>query len=124
MPTKTHNEKEMNVYQLINHAARNNKPADEILKLCRGPMAAVMSADTTHGPHEAVYTDAVIALWAIAARLQDAERDIETLKRKARRNRQSTSSKPQPELLKKEPEEMTAEQENNEAFLHAREKPD
>lgn len=105
MPTKTHSEKEMNVYQRINHAARNNKAADDILKLCRVTVDAIMSADMTHGPHEALYSDAVIALWAVAARLQDAERDIETLKRKARRNRQRTSGKPQPELLKKEPEQ-------------------
>lgn len=126
MASKIRKTAEMNLYQRIHHAARNNKAADEILKLCRVPVDAIMSADTEHGPQESFYTDAVIALWAVAARLHDAERAIETLKRRSRRERQRTSGKPQPELLKKEaPQNQTdIDPEDNEMFLHSLEKND
>lgn len=114
----------MNLYQLIHHAARDNKPAAEILKLCRIPLDSVMTSDVASGPHCASSFDTLIALWAIAARLNDAERQIETLKRRVRRDRQRAGGKPKPELLKKKPAEAPLDPEDNEAFMHAFEKND
>ena len=124
MATKSRTTSDMNLYQLIHHAARDNKPAAEILRLCRITLDNVMTADAVSGPRCAAPTDSLLALWAVAARLNDAERQIETLKRRVRRDRQRAGGKPKAELLKKEPGEAPLDAEDNEMFLPALEKND
>ena len=124
MSTKENTASNMSLYQLIHHFARDNKPAVEILRLCRMPLDSVMATDAAEGPACASTVDTLIALWAVAARLNDAERQIETLKRRVRRDRQRVGEKPKPELLKKEPADAPLDSEDNEAFMHAFEKND
>lgn len=124
MSTKLRTTNNMNLYQLIHHAARDKKPAAEILRLCRIPLDSAMATDVVSGPQWASTVDTLMALWAVAARLNDAERQIETLKRRARRDRQRSGGKPTAELLKKKPAEAPLDPEDNEAFMHAFEKND
>jgi hypothetical protein len=130
MTAKARKVADMNCYQQIHYAARNNKSAAEILKLCRVPLDNAMAHDTESGPSYPASMDTLMALWAVAARLNEAERQIETLKRRARRERQRTGGKPKSEFLKNaKAETPTATEtpldaEDNEAFMHAFEKND
>lgn len=104
MTAKKH---EMTAYQQINHAARDRKPAAEILKLCREVLENTVLFDVEFGAWNTSLSDMSLALWAVAVRLNEAERNIETLKRKARRKRQTVNEKKQSELLKKESGQTT-----------------
>lgn len=110
MPTKR-NIAEMNHYQKIQHAVRSGADTAKILELCRQPINKMMAHDTESGPGFATSADTLMALWAVAARLNDVARENETLKRRLRRDNRRTSSKPQAELLKKVPEQQADVQE-------------
>lgn len=123
MSTNSRTTKNMTLYQSIHHAARDKKPAAEILKLCRISLDSAMAADD-FSVVGAATVDTLIALWSVAVRLNDAERQIETLKRRVRRDRQRPGGKPTAELLKKKPAEAPLGSEDNEAFMPAFEKND
>lgn len=96
---------EMTPLQMINRAIREDESSAVIRKHCDTLVGNMLRLDATVKPVLPMNAEFVMALHAVIARLQSVERENETLKRKLRRDNRRTSSKPKPELLKKEPEQ-------------------
>ncbi len=94
---------EMTRYQKLNHLLRLNAPIDVIVNTCRNCMIDQIDADKEDGPGNPHSADIRLALWTMATKLNAMHREIETIKRRGRRERQK-AVKPQAELLKKTPE--------------------
>jgi hypothetical protein len=99
---------EMNRLQRINHLVRYGAPVNIVVNEARLLTDSVMDADNENGPDRntaaALWHDISAAVWALSTRLSALTRENETLKRKLRRDNRKPAKKPQPELLKKEPE--------------------
>lgn len=100
-----HKQAQMTPFQEINHLLRKNAATNEIVAICRKLMLEQLDLDITYGPGIPHIADFKVALWAMATKLHELNRENDTLKRKFRRDTRKSGGKPQPELLKKEPEQ-------------------
>jgi hypothetical protein len=105
MATTKHKSHEMTPYQQLSHLLRKDAEPDLIIGVCRGLMLEQFEMDIEDGPEIPHIADIKFALWTMATKVNALQREIETLKRRVRRERQHKSEKPQGELLKKEPEQ-------------------
>ena len=86
---------------------RKDADSATIVQFCRGLMLAQFDDDVADGPASPHLVDSRLALWTMATKLHAMHREIETLKRRVRREKQQTGGQPKAELLKKEPEQPT-----------------
>ena len=98
---------EMTTLQLLNRAVRNTAPVDTIMEYCACLVKQLLDRDTNDKPASAQDADFIMALHAMASNMKALARENETLKRKLRRDNRRAGIKSQPELLKKEPEQIS-----------------
>lgn len=93
---------EMTRYQKLNHLLRYSAPMDTIIEVCRNCMLDQFNTDEEGGPGNPHGADIKLALWTMATKMNAMHREIETLKRRVRREKQHKAAKPQGELMKKD----------------------
>ena len=94
---------EMTRYQKLNHLLRYDAPMNTVLEVCRNSLLDQLDADKEDGPGNPHSADIRLAMWTMATKLNAMQREIETLKRRVRREKQHKADKPQGALMKKDP---------------------
>jgi hypothetical protein len=96
----------MTQYQKLNHLLRNEGGTLAIVGLCRDLLNAELDKDFFDGPSAPHIVDMTFALWTMATKLAALRVEVETLKRRSRRDNRKTNPKPAAELLKQQPAQL------------------